>query len=216
MAEQPPTIFVIDDDASVLRSLARLLSAAGLNVESFPSAEAYLERQPYAGLGCIVLDICMAGLSGPDLQARLAQSGCSIPILFLTAHGSIPLSVSAVKQGAVDFLTKPVDEEVLLQAIHQSLARHKEILRERADVAALRARLDVLTPREREVLRCVLTGALNKQIASRLGIGEKTVKIHRGRVMEKLGLDSVAGLVRFCAAAGVPPASVTDAGRFAG
>ena len=212
MAEKPPTIFVIDDDASVRKSLARLLSSAGLNVETFPSAEAYLERKPYDGLGCIVLDVCMGGLSGTDLQARLAQSGCDIPIIFLTGHGSIPMGVGAMKQGAVDFLTKPVDDEVLLQAIHQSPgAPRGNRAPAHAKSVRMRARLDTLTPRELEVMRCVLTGALNKQIAARLGIAEKTVKVHRGRVMEKLGITSVAELVRFCAAAGVQPIRVTDA-----
>ena len=216
MANQSPIIFVIDNDDSVRKSLARLLNAVGFTVETFPSAEAYLERNPYDGLGCIVLDICMDGLSGTDLQAELARNGHSIPVIFLTAYGSIPLGVGAMKQGAVDFLTKPVDDEVLLQAIQQSLARHQEILRGRSDVDALRARLEPLTPRELEVLGWVITGALNKQIGARLGISEKTVKIHRGRVMEKLGIDSVAELVRFCAAAGVQPANVTDAGRSPG
>jgi FixJ family two-component response regulator len=211
MPEKPRTIFVIDDDASVRKSLTRLLGLAGLNVETFPSAEAYLDREPYDGLGCIVLDVCMGGLSGTDLHARLAESGRNIPIIFLTGYGSIPMSVSAMKQGAVDFLTKPVDEEVLLQTILQSLARHEAVVRERIEVDAMRARLDTLTPREREVMRWVLTGALNKQIAARLGIAEKTVKVHRGRVMEKLAVTSVAELVRFCTAAGVQPIHVTDA-----
>ena len=205
MAEQPPTIFVIDDDASVRKSLARLLGSAGLAVETFSSAEAYLERRPYDGVGCLVLDVCMEGLSGADLQTRLVESGCDLPIIFLTGHGSVPLSVSAMKQGAVDFLTKPVDDEVLLETIHQALARHASTVRERTEVGAIRERLETLTPREMEVLRCVLTGALNKQIASRLGIAEKTVKVHRGRVMEKLAVTSVAELVRVCAAAGVSP-----------
>ena len=211
MAEKPPTIFVIDDDASIRKSLARLLGLAGLNVETFPSAEAYLERPSYNGLGCIVLDVCLDGLSGPDLQARLAQSGRNIPIIFLTGYGSIPLRVSAMQQGALDFLMKPVDEEALLQAIHRSLARHEGLVREGTAADDSRARLELLTPREREVLRCVLTGALNKQIAVRLEISEKTVKIHRGRVMDKLAITSVAELVRFCAAAGVQPMSAPDA-----
>ena len=124
MAEKSPIIFVIDDDDSVRKSLTRLLRSAGLTVETFPSGEAYLERQPYDGHGCIVLDVCMAGLSGTDLQTRLAAGGCDLPIIFLTGHGSIPMGVGAMKQGAADFLTKPVDDEVLLQTIHQALARH--------------------------------------------------------------------------------------------
>jgi FixJ family two-component response regulator len=210
MTEKPPTIFVIDDDASIRKGLARLLTSAGLSVETFSSAEEYLQREPHDGLGCIVLDVRMGGLSGTELQVRLAQSGCDIPIIFLTGHGSIPMGVGAVKQGAVDFLTKPVDDEVLLQTIDRALARHEGIVRERTEIEAMRARLDTLTPREFEVMRCVLVGALNKQIATRLEIAEKTVKVHRGRVMEKLGITSVAELVRFCAAAGVPPTHLAD------
>ena len=206
-----PTVFVIDDDASVRTSLKRLLSMAGLRVEAYPSAEVYLERVAYQGVGCIVLDVCMRGLSGTELQARLVDRGSDIPIIFLTGHGSIPLSVSALKQGAADFLTKPVDEEVLLETIHQALARSTHIVRERLEVGAMRERLNALTPRELEVMRAVLTGALNKQIAARLGIAEKTVKVHRSRVMEKLSVTSVAELVRFCAAVGVPPMDCTDA-----
>lgn len=205
MAEQSPTIFVIDDDDSVRTSLTRLLRSAGLTVEAFPSGEAYLERPPYDGYGCIVLDVCMTGLSGTELQTHLVQRDCDLPIIFLTGHGSIPMGVEAMKQGAADFLTKPVDDVVLLQTIQQALARHESAFRQRTEVAAVRERLGTLTPRELDVLRCVLTGALNKQIASRLGIAEKTVKVHRGRVMEKLAVRSVAELVRACAAAEVSP-----------
>ncbi len=203
MPEKSPTIFVIDDDTSVRTGLTRLLRSAGLTVEAFPSGEAFLQRPPYDGCGCMVLDVCMAGLSGTELQARLAQQGCDLPIIFLTGHGSISLGVGAMKQGAADFLTKPVDDEVLLQTIHEALARHASVVRERTELETVRERLESLTPRELEVLRCVLTGALNKQIAARLGIAEKTVKVHRGRVMEKLAVTSVAELVRVCAAAGV-------------
>lgn len=210
MDDKPPTIFVIDDDASVCKSLARLLGSAGLSVETFPSGEAFLDHKPYQGVGCIVLDVCMDGLSGTELQARLVQSGCDLPIIFLTGHGSIPMSVGAMRQGAVDFLTKPVDDEALLQSIRQSLARHEETVRRRNELASVCARMEELTPREVEVMRCLLTGALNKQIAKRPGIAEKTVKVHRGRVMEKLGVASVAELVRFCAAAGVEPIGVPD------
>lgn len=205
MAEKSPTIFVIDDDASVRTSLTRLLRSAGLTVEAFASGEAYLERPPHDGCGCIVLDVCMAGLSGTELQTCLGQKGGDLPIIFLTGHGSIPMGVEAMKQGAADFLTKPVDDEVLLQTIQQALARHESAFRQRSEVAAVRQRLGMLTPREAEVLQCVLTGALNKQIATRLGIAEKTVKVHRGRVMEKLAVTSVAELVRVCAAAGISP-----------
>jgi len=210
MADKSATIFVIDDHASVRTSLARLLRSAGLDVETFPSAEAYLERKDHDGPACIVLDVCMGGLSGTDLHARLAQSGCDIPVIFLTGHGSIPMGVGAMKQGAADFLTKPVDDELLLRTVHQTLARHESVLRERTELRAMRTRLETLTPRELEVMRYVLTGALNKQIATRLGIAEKTVKVHRGRVMEKLAVTSVAELVRLCAAAGVQPMGAAD------
>jgi FixJ family two-component response regulator len=208
MDDRMPTVFVIDDDASVRKSLTRLLNSAGLNVENFPSGAAFLERKPYQGVGCIVLDVCMDGLSGTELQARLIQSGCVLPIVFLTGHGSIPMGVDAMKRGAVDFLTKPVDDEALLQIVRQSLIRHEDTVRRRNELASVRARTEDLTPREVEVMRCLLTGALNKQIAKRLGIAEKTVKVHRGRVMEKLGVSSVAELVRFCSAAGVEPIDV--------
>lgn len=210
MVDHSPIIFVIDDDASVRRSMVRLLGAAGLAVETFASGEVYLDRQPHEGVGCIVLDVRMDGLSGTDLQRRLAHGGCDIPIIFLTGQGSIPLSVRAMKGGAVDFLTKPVDDEVLLRTIHQALARHEPIVRERIEVRAMRALLDTLTPRELEVMRWILTGAMNKHVARRLGITEKTVKIHRGRVMEKLAVASVAELVRFCTKVGVAPAHATD------
>ncbi len=209
MIEKSPTILVIDDDDSVRKSLARLLRSAGLNVETFSSGEASLERAPYEGVGCIVLDVCMSGLSGTDLQARLAQNGCDIPIIFLTGHGTIPMGVAAMKQGAMDFLTKPVDDEVLLRTVRGALARHESVVRGQTEVKNARERLGTLTPRETAVLRCVLTGALNKQVAARLGIAEKTVKVHRGRVMEKLAVTSVAELVRLCAAAGVQPLNDT-------
>ncbi len=204
MDDRRPTVFLIDDDDSVRRGLARLLISAGLKVAAFPSAEAFLEHKRRDGCGCIVLDVCMGGLSGTGLQARLVADGCDLPIVFLSGHGSIPLSVGAMKQGAVDFLTKPVDDEVLLAAVRQSLARHEAMVRRRTELAAARERMASLTARELEVMRCVLSGALNKQIASRLGIAEKTVKVHRARVMEKLDIGSVADLVRFCEAAGVP------------
>ena len=194
-------VFIVDDDGAVRTALSRLLRAAGCDVETFASADAFLARDAYAGPGCLVLDVQMKGLTGMELQGRLAAGECELPIVFLTAHGDIPMSVEAMKQGAVDFLTKPVDESLLLPAvraaIEQSEARH-----------AVRERVAALTRREFEVMRCVLTGALNKQIAAHLGIAEKTVKIHRGRVMSKMGVPSVAELVRMCDLAGIPPANL--------
>jgi FixJ family two-component response regulator len=184
------------------------LRAAGFTVEAFDSAEAFLARGPYNQVACLVLDVHMPGLDGLALQAQLSARQASLPIVFLTGVGDIPMSVAAMKQGACDFLTKPVDETVLLEAIRQALTRQRAHLGDALAVNALRARLIMLTPREGEVLRWVIGGALNKQIAAHLGIAEKTVKIHRGRVMEKLAVGSVAELVGLCQQAGVEPLKV--------
>jgi FixJ family two-component response regulator len=207
MGEGPDTVFVVDDDESVRKSLVRLLRSADLRVESFSSAGELLARDPYDGVGCIVLDVRMPELDGIGLQARLAQTGGDLPIVFLTGHGDIPMSVRAMKKGAFDFLTKPVDEDVLLSAVRQALLRHRAARAERLEIEALRTREGTLTPREQEVLRGVIAGALNKQIAAELGIAEKTVKIHRGRVMQKLGASSLAELIRICQRMGIaaPP-----------
>ena len=198
MTEMAEIVYVVDDDASVRTGLKRLLRAAGLTVEAFDSAEAFLARGQSDQVACLVLDVHMPGLDGLALQAELSARQASLPIVFLTGVGDIPMSVAAMKHGASDFLTKPVDETVLLEAIRHSLARQRTHLAERA-------RLMSLTPREGEVLRWVIGGALNKQIAAHLGIAEKTVKIHRGRVMEKLAVGSVAELVGLCQQAGVRP-----------
>jgi len=198
-------VFVVDDEASVRTGLARLLRVAGFAVETFGSAEAFLSRTPHEGIGCIVLDLAMPSLSGLDLQQALAERGRDLPVVFLTGHGDIPASVQAMKQGATDFLTKPVDEAALVQAVEQALATHRTMFSARAAQDALRRRIATLSPREAEVMRLVIAGLLNKQIADRLGVGEKTVKVHRGRVMEKLGAKSVAELVRLCATAGIEP-----------
>ncbi len=198
-------VFVVDDDASVRKGLARLLKSAGLPVEAFDSAEAYLARLPHDGAGCLVLDLAMPSLTGLDLQEALMERGSDLPVIFLTGHGDIPTSVQAMKQGATDFLTKPVDEVVLVDVVGRALAQHRARLEERAAADAIRSRLASVSPREREVMRLVIAGLLNKQIADRLGIGEKTVKVHRARVMEKMAVRSVADLVRACAAAGVEP-----------
>jgi FixJ family two-component response regulator len=206
MTAMAETVYVVDDDASVRTGLGRLLRAAGYAVEAFDSAETFLARgQRGDQLACLVLDVHMPGLDGLALQAQLSARQASLPIVFLTGVGDIPMSVAAMKQGACDFLTKPVDETVLLAAIRQALARQRADLADTLVVNALRARLMSLTPREWEVLRWVIGGALNKQIAAQLGIAEKTVKIHRGRVMEKLGVGSVAELVSLCQQAGVRP-----------
>jgi FixJ family two-component response regulator len=200
------TVFVVDDDRSVRTALGRLLSSAGYVVESFESAAAYLHGQHRDPPACLVLDIRMEGLSGIQLQKDLIERTEAPPIVFLTGHGDIPLSVQAMKRGAVDFLTKPVDETRFLAAVATAVEQ-SDILR--ADLAArnrVQERVAMLTEREREIMRWVLTGALNKQIAACLSISEKTVKVHRGRVMEKMGLTSVADLVRECQLAGIEPA----------
>ena len=195
-------VFIVDDDASVRRSLERLLTASGFHVESFESAEHYLDRDPVDGLGCLLLDINMPGVSGIELQQRLQVRGDTVPIVFLTGHGDIPTSVHAMKEGAQDFLTKPVDVEDLVPVIEGALARHREILVDERERARIVTRLDRLTPREREVLGELITGAPNKIIADRLGIALKTVKVHRAHVMEKMAVRSVAELVHLCHLAG--------------
>ena len=207
MPDAQEMVFVVDDDDAVRKGLVRLLRSTGLAAEAFATASEFLARESYDGVGCIVLDVRMPGLDGIGLQAQLAEKGVDLQIIFLTGHGDIPMSVQAMKQGAFDFLTKPVDEDVLLGAVQEALCRHRAARSERLEVEALRARAETLTPREREVLRCVITGALNKQIAAHLGIAEKTVKIHRGQVMRKLGLTTVAELVQTCQRAGIEPCS---------
>jgi FixJ family two-component response regulator len=199
------TVFVIDDDPSVRKSLSRLLRSAGHAVETFASAEEFLAREHFDGIGCIILDVQMPGLSGMDLQVELSKAETSMPIVFITGHGDIPMSVEAMRKGAVHFLTKPFDGNDLLRAIGEAIQKDRKAKAERAEIHDLRNRLSLLTPREYEILRYVITGMLNKQIAFQLNIAEKTVKIHRGRVMEKLRVDSVAELVRLVEKAGIRP-----------
>jgi FixJ family two-component response regulator len=211
--DSAPTVFVVDDDPSVRRGLSRLIRSLSWKAETFDSAAAYLKRAPFEGNGCIVLDIRMPGISGPELQSRLSEQGYSLPIVFLTGHGDVPASVEAMKLGAVDFLQKPVDENDLVRAIETALARDRDERPRYERRSAVLERLDRLTPREREVLEHVICGRLNKQIAVSLGIALKTVKIHRGRVMEKMGVGSLAELVRVCELAGITPHSSQDPDR---
>jgi FixJ family two-component response regulator len=197
-----PTIFVVDDDAGVVRSLTRLLRSAGWNTEAFASADALLERAPIAGPGCVLLDVQMPGMNGLELQERMSAVGISLPVVFLTGKGDIPMSVHAMKQGAVDFLVKPVGEDVLFQALDQAIKRQAAEAAIRQNRDSIMARLGRLSEREREVLEQVLQGRLNKQIAFDLGIAEKTVKAHRGRVMEKMEAHTVAELVHMCDSVG--------------
>jgi FixJ family two-component response regulator len=202
-------VFLVDDDAFVRKGLSRLLRSAGYACEAFESAEAFLQRERYAGVGCLVLDLRMPGVTGLELQERLDRLGYHLPIIFLTGHGDIPQSVQAVKRGAVNFLTKPVDDEVLLVSIEEALTRCRQAQAAAKEKASILQRTETLTAREFEVMQGVIAGALNKQIATRLGIGEKTVKVHRGQVMQKMGVASVAELVRLCETAGIPPVAVS-------
>jgi FixJ family two-component response regulator len=196
MTSDAGVVYVIDDDASVRRALARLIAAAGLDVETFPSAEAFLHHPAADRPACLVLDVRLPGESGLDLQTTLGDVRASLPIIFVTGHGTISAGVQAMKEGAVDFLQKPVDERELLGGIQRALDRSREARATLAEQAELERRLNALTGREREVLDLVVTGMLNKQIGERLGVAEKTIKVHRGRVMQKMAATSVAELVR--------------------
>jgi FixJ family two-component response regulator len=206
MSEASATVFLVDDDASVLRALARLLRAAGHVVRSYQSPRAFLAEHDSGVPGCAVLDLSMPEVDGLALQAVLAAGPVPRPVIFLTGAADVPTSVRAMKAGAVDFLTKPVDQAALLAAVGQATAADREAREARAGVAAASARVDALTPREREVLALVVAGRLNKQIAHTLGTSLKTVKVHRGRMMAKMGVQTVADLVRAAEAAGIGPA----------
>jgi len=202
-----PTVFVIDDDASVRKSLSRLLRSLGFEVETFAAAELFLKRYPYDGVGCIILDIMMPGLDGIGLQDQLSKADYGMPIIFITGHGDIPMSVRAMKKGAVDFLPKPFDDEELLQAVKKAIEKDIQAREERGEVRQVLERLRLLTAREYEILPYITAGMLNKQIAYKLGIAEKTIKNHRGKIMEKLHVSSVADLVRLAEKAGIKPAN---------
>ena len=203
MTAVSPLVFVVDDDPSVRKGLTRLLSSSGYAVETFASAREFLARGPHPGPRCLVLDVRMPGLTGLELQERLVTGGRSMPIVFVTGHADVPKSVQAMKGGAVDLLTKPVDAKDLLAAVERSVARSAQALSAEARLTEVQGRVKLLTAREVEVFALVVTGMLNKQIAAALGIGEKTVKVHRARVMEKMQAGSVAELVRLADAVGV-------------
>jgi len=191
-----PVVFVVDDDPSVRSSLKFLISTVGLHVETFDSAEAALQRLAPDAPGCLVLDVRLRGLSGLDLQHELAARNCQVPIVFITGHGDIPMSVRAMKAGAVEFLTKPFRDQDLLDAVRVALERDRTRREQEKEITELQQRFESLTLREREVISMVGAGKLNKQIADQLGTAENTVKVHRSRAMDKMHAQSVADLVR--------------------
>ena len=196
MTETNAIVFIVDDDASMRESLKNLIRSVGLRVELFASAQDFLRSKRPDVPGCLVLDVRLPGLSGLDLQRRMAEAGLQIPIIFITGHGDIPMSVRAMKAGAVEFLTKPFRDQDLLDAIQQALERDRQARDQRAALDELRGRFGSLTSREREVMQRVVAGLLNKQIGAELGTSETTVKIHRHQVMEKMGAGSLPELVR--------------------
>jgi FixJ family two-component response regulator len=200
VAERPggeqPTVYVVDDDAGVRRAAKELIETVGLRVETFASAQDFLETERHDAPGCLVLDVRLPGLSGLDLQRELRNTNNPVPIIFVTGHGDIPMSVQAMKAGAVEFLTKPFRDQQLLDSIAEAINRDRLARKERREIAELRLRHESLTPREREVMEHVVKGLLNKQVGAELGMSETTVKLHRAQVMQKMRADSLADLVR--------------------
>ena len=202
--EPDKLVFVVDDDGPLRESLADLLRSIGLRVETFASAQEFLQSKRPDVQSCLVLDVRLKGLSGLDLQKRLIEGDIEIPIIFISGHGDIPMAVQAMKAGAVEFLGKPFRDQDLLDAVQQALEHDRKGREQRAEIAELRSRFDSLTPREREVMALVAAGRLNKQVAGELGTSEASVKVHRQHVMEKIGADSLAELVRMADKLGIP------------
>ncbi len=204
MIFEEPAVFVVDDDISVRESLKNLLRSVGLKVETFASPQDFISSTKPRGPACLILDVRLPGLSGLDLQQQLADSEYSVPIVFITAHGDIPMSVRAIKAGAVEFLPKPFRDQDLLDAVRQGLDRDREARKSRTELAELRERQETLTAREQEVLELVVRGLLNKQIGATIGVSEPTIKMHRGKVMHKMKAESLADLIRMAQKLGIP------------
>jgi FixJ family two-component response regulator len=204
MSEATPIVFVVDDDPSVRHAIKRLLGSVGLQVELFGSAQEFLRSKRPDAPSCLVLDVRLPGISGLDFQRELAEANIHIPIIFITGHGDIPMSVRAMKAGAVEFLTKPFRGQDLLDAVQLAIERDRARRQREAEMATLRERFELLTPREREVLPLVVSGWLNKQIAAEIGTSETTAKVHRSQLMRKMGAESLADLVRMAERMGIP------------
>jgi FixJ family two-component response regulator len=205
-SQQKPIVFVVDDDVSVRESLDLLIKFAGWQPETFASAADFLAHPRTATPSCLVLDVSLPDLNGLELQKLIASERTDMPIIFITGHGDVPMTVQAMKAGAVEFLTKPFDDEVLLSAIRHAIKRSAAVLDDQVEIAALRSSYDSLTPRQQEVMRLVVAGMLNKQIGLKLGLSEITVKAHRGKMMQKMKADSVADLVKTAVRLGLAPA----------
>ena len=203
MSELAPTVFVIDDDPSIRRAIKRLVESVGLRVETLGSAKEFLRTKVPDVPGCLILDVRLPGISGLELQRELITAGVQIPVIFITSYGDIPMSVRAMKAGAIEFLPKPFRDQDLLDSVHLALERDKARRQQDAEVKTLRHRLESLTPREREILPLVVSGLLNKQIASVIGTSEATVKVHRSQLTRKMGAQSLADLVRMAAKIGI-------------
>jgi FixJ family two-component response regulator len=203
MTDSEALVFVVDDDDSVRKALARLMRSVGLNVETFGSAGEFLAREPHPGPACLILDVRMPGLSGLDLQKELAASGSTLSVVFMTGHGTIPMSVQAMKDGAVEFLEKPFDDQTLIDAVREALKKNQQARQKKAELREILERVNSLTPRERGVFELVVSGKLNKQIAFELGTSEKTVKAQRSQIMKKMHADSLAHLVQLAVKVGI-------------
>ena len=203
MNETLPIVFVIDDESAVGVSIKRLLHSVGLEARHFTSASEFLRAKRPDAPGCIVLDVRLPDLSGLDLQQELAKANVDLPVIFVTGHADIPMTVRAMKAGAVEFLTKPFREQELLEAVQRAISRHRQILDQRASMRVLQSRYELLTPREREVFPLVSSGLLNKQVAAELNASEKTIKVHRGQLMQKMEAHSLSDLIRMAEQLGV-------------